>query len=611
MSTPTLHPGLDPPRTGASAGVAGGPDALPRAIDALKHLAEEYGVCVRPLALRRTDLDTGLTEVIDLPCGATREDKCPPCAKRGRRLRQAQIREGWHRTDEPNPGPNRPTEEQKALIRVAGAPGVRPRRRRARRPVGPGRRPRRGDPRSRRSDRGRGAAGPGRATAPTATRTSDDEGTARRKRSTRRRQDAPDLPRQQVEPRTVGRAYTAPDGTTYRPSMWLTLTLDSYGPCTPASGAAPTRAVRRAHGDDDAARHPVDPTATTTGGRPGTPSTSPAAGPVLAEPAPLRRLERPVRRLRRAATPPRPTRALRHPRHHPRATARAGRGGHLPPGVVADRRRIQRYTVDRPPVWDADRRRWVDPDTRRAADHLGRGPRRHRRRPGRRTRRTWSGFGAQVDARGVKPGTRGRRTRPSGYITKYITKDTADCHKPRTDRAARRTSTGSGTRTAVTPVLRPVRELAALRRPARRRPRQAQPGRCKGKVHQRATLGIGGRRILISRDWSGKTLADHRARRPGLGPRTARRQRRPERPRPGRRRAGRSRAGTPGNSPGPSDPDVHAARPPAPALHHRTRPLALRTARREGPGRAGVTRRCFGNCGSRSTDHWGGNACGR
>jgi hypothetical protein len=29
-------------------------------------------------------------------------------------------------------------------------------------------------------------------------------------------------------------------------------------------------------------------------------------------------------------------------------------------------------------------------------------------------------------------------------------------------------------------------------------------------VHQRATLGIGGRRILISRDWSGKTLADHK-----------------------------------------------------------------------------------------------------
>jgi len=30
-------------------------------------------------------------------------------------------------------------------------------------------------------------------------------------------------------------------------------------------------------------------------------------------------------------------------------------------------------------------------------------------------------------------------------------------------------------------------------------------------VHQKTTLGIGGRRVLVSRDWSGKTLADHRA----------------------------------------------------------------------------------------------------
>jgi hypothetical protein len=35
--------------------------------------------------------------------------------------------------------------------------------------------------------------------------------------------------------------------------------------------------------------------------------------------------------------------------------------------------------------------------------------------------------------------------------------------------------------------------------------------RCQGNVHQPATLGIGGRRILVSRDWSGKTLADHNA----------------------------------------------------------------------------------------------------
>ena len=54
-------------------------------------------------------------------------------------------------------------------------------------------------------------------------------GPARRHRSTRRRQDAPDLPRRKVSPRTVGKTYTAPDGKTFRPSMFVTLTCPSYG----------------------------------------------------------------------------------------------------------------------------------------------------------------------------------------------------------------------------------------------------------------------------------------------------------------------------------------------------------------------------------------------
>ncbi|WP_370652957.1 replication initiator [Frankia sp. CIT1] len=36
------------------------------------------------------------------------------------------------------------------------------------------------------------------------------------------------------------------------------------------------------------------------------------------------------------------------------------------------------------------------------------------------------------------------------------------------------------------------------------------PGQCTGKAHKRETLGFGGRRVLVSRRWSGKTLADHR-----------------------------------------------------------------------------------------------------
>jgi Replication initiator protein, pSAM2 len=54
----------------------------------------------------------------------------------------------------------------------------------------------------------------------------------RRHRSTRRRQDAPDLPRRPVAPRTIGKTYTSADGKTFRPSMFLTLTCDSYGKVT-------------------------------------------------------------------------------------------------------------------------------------------------------------------------------------------------------------------------------------------------------------------------------------------------------------------------------------------------------------------------------------------
>jgi hypothetical protein len=37
------------------------------------------------------------------------------------------------------------------------------------------------------------------------------------------------------------------------------------------------------------------------------------------------------------------------------------------------------------------------------------------------------------------------------------------------------------------------------------------PGLCRGKAHRHENLGYAGRRVLVSRKWSGKTLADHRA----------------------------------------------------------------------------------------------------
>src|SRR5690349_19916526 len=52
-----------------------------------EQIAKEHGVCIRPLVMRRLDTHTGKTEEIDLPCGATLDSKCPPCAARNRYLR--------------------------------------------------------------------------------------------------------------------------------------------------------------------------------------------------------------------------------------------------------------------------------------------------------------------------------------------------------------------------------------------------------------------------------------------------------------------------------------------------------------------------------------------
>src|SRR5881628_1464767 len=89
----------------------------PRAKDALRQTAVEFGVCVRPLALRRVDTSTGETQIVDIPCGSTRATVCPSCAARARRVRAQQCREGWHLTDEPDLTPDRASDEQKALVK--------------------------------------------------------------------------------------------------------------------------------------------------------------------------------------------------------------------------------------------------------------------------------------------------------------------------------------------------------------------------------------------------------------------------------------------------------------------------------------------------------------
>ena len=97
-----------------------------------------------------------------------------------------------------------------------------------------------------------------------------------------------------------------------------------------------------------------------------------------------------------------------------------------------------------------------------------------------------------------------------GYLTKYLTKHVADCHTATTDAQVRHTD-----RLADALRYEPCSPTCAnwLRygiQPKNPKPNQ-RPGACKGQAHRREYLGYAGRRVLVSRKWSGKTLADHRA----------------------------------------------------------------------------------------------------
>jgi len=191
--------------------------AMPLARQVVEDLAVEHGACIRPIQLRRTSFDTGETDTVLVPCGHTLAHVCPSCAERARTLRAAQCREGWHLEDEPAIEPDPATEDQKWWIeKRAEAQQLRDQA------VDAGTDTIDLDELITELDEEINGAGMRGKAAPAKP--------VRRHRSTRRRQDTPDLPRRKISPRTVGKTYTAPDGKTFRPSLFVTLTCPSYGP---------------------------------------------------------------------------------------------------------------------------------------------------------------------------------------------------------------------------------------------------------------------------------------------------------------------------------------------------------------------------------------------
>jgi hypothetical protein len=165
-----------------------------------------------------------------------------------------------------------------------------------------------------------------------------------------------------------------------------------------------------------------------------------------------------------------------------------------------------RFDGDRLPIWDEHTSAYLDPETGevlptwdQALDAIG-----DTDEPLHVAR-----FGTKFDAQGVLAGSRDAN-RCIGYLTKYLTKHLGDCHELGTDAQA-----AHARRLAEALRWEPCSPACANWLRYGIQPKNARkglrPGACKGKAHRRDYLGYAGRRVLTSRKWSGKTLADHRA----------------------------------------------------------------------------------------------------
>jgi len=442
-------------------------------------VAESAGVCVRPHVKTVTDVVTGVSTAVPIPCGSTREAVCPSCAVKARRLRMHQCREGWHRTSELEDDGGEIEGEQMA-----------------------------GDNEDNDDEDGLGDGDE----LDVGTDAPGEEEVGRRVRSTRRLAGIPDLPAVPMEDRTTGRTFVDPvSGRRFQPSMFLTLTLPSYGRIIPGTGV------------------PADP---------GRYDYRRAALDALLWP---RLLDRFWQNLRRCAGYKvqyfSAIEAQRRLAPHLHAAVR----GAIPRATIKAVTRATYHAVWWPaldtvvypgvegpggvgvPVWAPEIRGYVDPATGEqlpswdeACDQV--------EDPTHVVR-----FGAQVDIKGLLGGSEDS-DRAVRYLCKYLTKNVAETYTgqhPTTDPGDGAGDQAASARRMAAAYERHVDRLHAevellpcgpacgnwLRygvQPEHPGPGLA-PGWCASPAHDRENLGLGGRRVLVSRQWSGKTLTQHRA----------------------------------------------------------------------------------------------------
>ncbi|MFV8318123.1 MULTISPECIES: replication initiator [Mycobacterium] len=441
--------------------------------------AQTHGVCVRPLVMGTVNLDTGATDYAAVPCKSTMESQCAPCAKKARALRMQQCREGWHLDHEPVQPAIEPTEQQSELLRsradlVAAYRDATTDRDHDHEAVAELRAAVGELDTQLRATGMRGTLPP-----------LDPPPTPLRTRSTKRRHDVIDLPTRQVRKNTIGQQYVGK----YRPSMFLTLTCDSYGPI---QGGAP-----------------IDP---------GAYDYRRAARDAIHFAALLDRF---IQNLRRVLGWDVQYFATVEPQKRGAPHVHMALRGAIPHALVRQVAAATYHQVwwpnhdqliytdsGRLPVWNPTRCTFIDPDTHTPLtswqDALQAVDDDPDANPAHVVR-----FGEQVHSKGILGGGT-EAGRHIGYLTKYLTKSIGEIITP-TTAAQHAHHERLHTELAITP--------CSPRCPIWLRygivPKGASSkmvaGQCKSKAHRRSTLGLPGRRVLVSRKWSGKTLPDHQA----------------------------------------------------------------------------------------------------
>uniref|UniRef100_UPI00351CCCFD replication initiator n=1 Tax=Nocardia brasiliensis TaxID=37326 RepID=UPI00351CCCFD len=191
--------------------------AMPDVRDIAEAAAEQHDVCARVVPMRAYDTRTGRVSYVGAPCKATVASTCPACAKANKYVRMTQLREGWCAEHEPvRPEPVVTEAQAQVLAARADQFG---RYQDARRD---------GDHELAEAIKAlvadldtelRELGVRGRLPAL-------EDKPRRKAKSTRRRDDVPDLPRKKVARTTIGTAYV--EGK-YRPSTFHTLTMPGYG----------------------------------------------------------------------------------------------------------------------------------------------------------------------------------------------------------------------------------------------------------------------------------------------------------------------------------------------------------------------------------------------